>query len=106
MDDNIQQAIENARRTLYVLNPDETIAGKTDLYQRYQANAEAYARAMSQRAEAYAKAQSDPATLQAWPMTGMTYQQAIDSARDNWMSAGKVEVESALNLFSATQRGP
>jgi hypothetical protein len=99
--DPVQQQIEDARRTLYNLNPvDGSITNKSNLYEMYEKNAANYAKAKSDYAAAYAKAQSDPATLQAWPLTATTYQQAVDSAWDDWVSGGKVKVESALAVIN------
>lgn len=96
--------INDARRALYNLAPDGSIISKSELYQMYEKNAAAYAKAKSDRAAAYAKAQSDPATLQIWPLTGTTYEQAIDNAWNTWTSASKHEVERALNVIHSQSK--
>jgi hypothetical protein len=100
--DPLQQHIEDARRTLYNFNPvDGSITSKSNLYEMYEKNAANYAKAKSDYAAAYEKAQSDPAALQAWPMTSVTYRQAVDSAWDSWMSAGKDKIERALAIIGS-----
>lgn len=99
--DQVQQQIEDARRVLYNLAPDGTIISKSNLYEMYEKNAANYAKAKSGYAAAYAKAQSDPVALQVWPLTGVTYRQAIDSAWDDWIIEGKAKVESALAVTNA-----
>src|SRR5215467_13394364 len=99
--DPAQQQIEDARRILYDVDPsDGTIIGKSKLYEMYQKNAAAYAKAKSDYAEAYAKAQSNPAALQAWPLTGTTYRQTVDTAWNDWVSEGKLKVENALAVIN------
>jgi hypothetical protein len=103
--DPMQQQIKDARRVLYNLDPvDGSIISKSKLYKLYEKNAADYARAKSDYAVAYAKARSDSAALQAWPLTGTTYQQAVDRAWDSWMSAGKNKVERALNTVASVSR--
>jgi hypothetical protein len=103
----VEQQIESARRTLYELDSvNGNIIGKSKLYKMYERNAADYAKARSDYAVAYAKAQSDPASLQAWPLTGKTYQQVVDSAWDDWVSAGKVKVESALAVIHICGNSP
>jgi hypothetical protein len=100
--DQVQQAVEDARRTLYNLNPaNGSITGKSKLYEMYEKNAADYAKAKSDYAAAYAKVRSDPMALQNWPMVGTTYQQAVDSVWDRWMSAGKDKIERALAIIEA-----
>ena len=100
--DPVQQQIEDARRVLYNIDPvDGSIIGKSKLYQLYEKNAADYAKAKSDYAAAYARARSDPAALQAWPLTATTYQQAVDSAWDCWMSAGKDKIERALAIIES-----
>ena len=100
--DSSKQQIEDARRTLYDLDPaNGNIITKSKLYQLYEKNAAAYAKAKSAYAEAYAKAQSNPAALQAWPLTGTTYGQAVDNAWNSWASAGKDKVERALAVIQS-----
>jgi hypothetical protein len=96
-----KQQIEGARRVLYNLAPDGTIISKTELYQMYERNAAAYAKAKSDYAAGYAKASSSPMTLQTWPLTATTYQQAIDTAWNSWTSAGKDKVEHALAVIQS-----
>lgn len=99
--DDVQQQIEDARRTLYDLDPvNGNIISKSKLYEMYEKNAADYAKAKSQYAERWAKVQSDPVALQAWPLTATTYQQAVDNAWDDWVSGGKVKVESALAVIN------
>jgi hypothetical protein len=103
--DHVQQQIEDARRTLYNLNPvDGSITNKSNLYEMYEKNATNYAKAKSDYTVAYAKAQSDPAALQAWPLTGTTYQQAVDQAWDRWMGAGKDKIERALAIIASQSK--
>ena len=104
--DPVHQHVEDAKRVLYNLNPvDGSIISKSKLYQMYEKNAADYAKAKSDYAVAYAKARSDPAALQAWPLAGATYQQAVDRAWDRWMSAGRNKIERALNtVASANQK--
>jgi hypothetical protein len=99
--DSAKQQIQDARRVLYNLAPDGTIIIKTELYQMYERNAAAYAKAKSDYAAAYAKARSSPMTLQTWPLTATTYQQAVDSAWNSWTSAGKDKVERALAVIQS-----
>jgi hypothetical protein len=100
--DHVQQQVEDARRTLYNLNPvDGSINSKSNLYEMYEKNAADYAKAKSDYAAAYAKAQSNPAALQTWPLTATTYQQAVDSAWNSWTSAGKDKVERALAVIQS-----
>lgn len=100
--DPVQQDVEDAKRVLYNLDPvDGSIIGKTKLYETYEDNAAAYAKAKSDYAVAYAKASSDPAALQAWPLAAATYQQAVDRAWNAWMSAGKNKIERALNTVAS-----
>jgi hypothetical protein len=90
---------------LYNLDPvDGSIIGKSNLYQMYEKNAAEYAKAKSDYGLAYAKARSDPAALQAWPLAGATYQQAVDRAWNAWMSAGKNKIERALNTVASASR--
>ena len=103
--DPVQQRVEDARRVLYNLDPvDGSIISKSKLYEMYEKNAAEYAKAKSDYAVAYAKARSDPAALQAWPLAGTTYQQAVDSAWDRWMSAGRNKIEHALNTVASVTR--
>jgi len=104
--DPVHQHVEDAMRVLYNLDPvNGSIISKSKLYVMYEKNAADYAKAKSDYAVAYAKACSDPAALQAWPLTGATYQQAVDRAWDTWMSAGRNKVECALNtVASANQK--
>jgi hypothetical protein len=103
----VQQQIESARRTLYELDPvDGNIIGKSKLYEMYQNNAAAYAKAKSDYAAAYARASADPAALQAWPVTGTTYQQAVDNAWNDWVSEGKLKVENALAVIGTSGNSP
>src|SRR5438132_13405507 len=100
--DPVQQRVEDARRVLYNLDPvDGSIISKSKLYEMYEKNAAEYAKAKSDYAEAYAKAQSTPAALQAWPLTGTTYRQAVDSAWDGWVGAGKDKIERALAVIES-----
>ena len=100
--DPVHQHVEDAKRVLYNLNPvDGSIISKSKLYEMYEKNAADYAKAKSDYAVAYAKARSDPVALQAWPLTGATYQQAVDRAWDRWMSAGKNKIERALNTVAS-----
>jgi hypothetical protein len=96
-----KQQIEDARRVLYNLASDGTIISKTELYQMYERNAAVYAKAKSDYAAAYAKARSSPMTLQTWPLTATTYQQAVDSAWNSWTSAGKDKVERAVAVIQS-----
>lgn len=96
-----KQQIEGARRVLYNLAPDGTIISKTELYQMYERNAAAYAKAKSDYAAGYVKARSSPTTLQTWPLAATTYQQAVDSAWNSWTSAGKDKVERALAVIQS-----
>jgi hypothetical protein len=104
--DPVHQHVEEAKRVLYDLDPvDGSIISKSKLYEMYEKNAAEYAKAKSDYALAYAKARSDPAALQAWPLAGTTYQQAVDRAWDRWMSAGRNKIERALNtVASANQK--
>ena len=102
--DQVQQQIEDVRRVLYNLAPDGSVISKTKLYQLYEKNAADYTKAKSDMGVAYAKALSDPLALQAWPMTGTTYQRAVDSAWDRWMSAGKDKIERALAIIDAQSK--
>jgi len=102
--DSMQQQVEDARRVLYNLAPDGTIISKTQLYQMYERNAAAYAKTKSDYAAAYAKARSSPMTLQTWPLTATTYQQAVDSAWNSWTSAGKDKVERALAVIQSQSK--
>lgn len=102
--DQVQQQIEDARRVLYNLAPDGTVISKSNLYEMYEKNAADYTKAKSDMGVAYAKALSDPLALQAWPMTGTTYQRAVDSAWDHWMSAGKDKIERALAIIHSKSK--
>jgi hypothetical protein len=102
--DPAKEQIEGARRVLYNLAPDGTIISKTELYQMYERNAAAYAKAKSDYAAAYAKARSSPMTLQTWPLTATTYQQAVDSAWNSWTSAGKDKIERALAVIQSQSK--
>lgn len=103
--DPVQQRVDDARRVLYNLDPvDGSIISKSKLYEMYEKNAADYAKAKSDYAAAYAKAQSDPAALQAWPLTGTTYQQAVDQAWDRWMGAGKDKIERALAIIASQSK--
>jgi hypothetical protein len=104
--DPVDQHVEDAKRVLYNLDPvNGSIISKSNLYEMYEKNAADYAKAKSDYAVAYAKARSDPAALQAWPVAGTTYQQAVDRAWDRWMSAGRDKIERALNtVASANQK--
>lgn len=97
-----QQHIEDARRILYDVDPKNgTIIGKSKLYQIYEKNAADYAKAKSDYAAAYEKAGSDPMALQSWPLTGVTYQQAVDRAWGSWISSGKDKIERALAIIGS-----
>ena len=105
--DHMQQQIAAARGTLYDLDPaNGNITGKSRLYEAYEKNAAAYANAKSDYAAAYAKAQSNPAALQAWPVAGKTYQQAVDNAWNDWVSEGKLKVENALAVIGTSGNSP
>lgn len=101
-----RQEIEDARRLLYNVDPvDGNIVSKSKLYHLYEKNAADYARAKSDYAAAYSKARSDPAILQRWPLTAVTYQQEVNRAWDSWTSAGKNKVERALNTLASEGQG-
>jgi hypothetical protein len=103
----LQKHIEDARRILYDIDPNSgTIIGKSKLYKMYEENMEAYTKAKSAMAEAYAKAQSDPMALQAWPITGATYQHDVDQAWDRWISADKNKIENALATIKSQPNDP
>jgi hypothetical protein len=92
---------------LYNLDPaDGSIISKSKLYQMYEQNAAAYAKAKSDYAAAYAKARSSPMALQTWPLTATTYQQTVDMAWNSWTSAGKDRVERALAVIQAQSKNP
>jgi hypothetical protein len=100
--DQVQQQIEDARRILYDVDPKNgTAIDKSKLYQMYEQNAADYAKAKADYATAYAKARSDPMALQSWPLTGVTYQQAVDQAWDRWTGAGKNKIERALAIIGS-----
>ena len=99
--DSAKEQIDDARRVLYNLAPDGSIIGKSKLYQMYERNAAAYAKAKADYAAAYAKARSSPMMLQTWPLTATSYQQAVDSAWNSWTSADKDKVERALAVIQS-----
>jgi hypothetical protein len=101
-----QQQIEDARRTLYNLNPvDGSITSKSKLYKMFEEKARDYAKAKSDYALAMEKARSDPATAGSWPLMAAPYQEVVDTAYDTWMSAGKENIERAIGIVgSVTQK--
>lgn len=104
--DPVQQQIDDARRILYDVDPATGNIRKSKLYEIYQKNAAAYAKAKSAYAAAYARASSDPAALQAWPIAGTTYQHPVDNAWNDWVSEGKLKVENALAVIGTCGNSP
>jgi hypothetical protein len=102
--DQVQQQIQDVRRVLYNLAPDGSVISKTKVYQLYEKNAAAYNKAKADYAAAYANARSAPMELQTWPLAGTTYQHAIDSAWDAWVSAGKDKIERALAIICSQSK--
>lgn len=73
----------------------------TQRYQDYLTHQEAYRAARRAYDDALAEAQRDPVRLQAWPITGMTFQRSLDEAYQKWLALGsKTEVEAALAVLA------
>lgn len=95
---DVQKQIDDATKTLYQLDADGNIIGKTPLYNNYIKNAGAYADAKKAYADAQAAAQADPVKAQSWPVDSATYQQKVDNAWDAWKTEGADKVERALDI--------
>jgi hypothetical protein len=101
-DPQVQQAIDKAQRILYVANDDGTLSTtKSTIYKKYISNTNAYGGAVSAYAQAYASARSDPNQMQIWPVTSITFQNAVDQARDQLIADGAEQVEGALDTLAS-----
>jgi len=98
---DVQKQIDDAQAVLYELDTDGSILGKSKLYKTYLKNAQAYAQAKSDYATAMALAKSTPATAEIWPMTSVTYQQAVDDAYDTFKTEGAEKIERALDIIGS-----
>lgn len=96
IDPAVQQRIDAARKVLYEIDDAGDIVGQSKLYQRYLANARAYASAKSKFAQARAEANEDPKKADLWPQTSSEIQQQVDEAWDNFKTQGAEKVEAAL----------
>jgi hypothetical protein len=101
-DPQVQQAIDKAQRVLYQVNDDGTLStNKSTIYKKYVSNTNAYGGAVAAYAQAYAAARSDPNQMQIWPVTSITFQNAVDQARDQLISDGAQTVEGALDTLAS-----
>jgi hypothetical protein len=98
---DVQKQIDEARKVLYELDNDGTILGKTKLYKTYEKNARALAQAKANYATEMAAARSNPAKAEVWPMTSVTFQQAVDAAWDTLKTEGAEKVERALDIIES-----
>ena len=90
-----QQECQSARAKLMDSNGNPT--REHTEYTRYRA---LYEQSRRRYEVAYTAASAEPATLQAWPMTGLHYHDAIDDAMQKWVAFGfKFEIERALEVY-------
>jgi hypothetical protein len=72
----------------------------TPLYRRYLRYQQEYRKALRARDQARTRARRNPVALQNWPIVGRSYQEAIDSALDRWLTLGqKDRVERVLGMM-------
>ncbi len=102
----VQKQIDEARKVLYELDNDGSILGKSKLYKTYEKNDRALALAKANYATEMAATTSNPAKAQVWPMTSVTFQQAVDDAWDTLKTEGAEKVERALDIIESVGRPP
>jgi hypothetical protein len=101
-DPKVVAAVDKARKVLFELNDDGTISTtKTKKYKTYLSDSLAYGQAKAAYASAFAAAKSDPNQMQIWPVTSITYQNAVDQARDQLISDGAEDIENALDTLNS-----
>ena len=72
----------------------------TPLYRRYLRYQQEYQKAVRARDQARTRARRTPVALQNWPIVGRSYQEAIDSALDRWLTLGqRNRVERVLEMM-------
>lgn len=98
---DVQKQIDDAQKVLYELDEDGSILGKSKLYKTYEKNARDFAQAKATYATEMAAARSNPAKAEVWPMTSVTYQQAVDDAWDTLKTEGAEKVERALDIIGS-----
>jgi hypothetical protein len=99
---NVQAQIDSAKKVLYQIDPaDGSIVGQTKLYEKYLANAAAYAQAKADFTIAQNKALSDPATARSWPLLSAPFKQKVDIAFDALKAGGAEKVEGALDVLGS-----
>ena len=92
----------SADRARAVVGPAHEPSAK---YRSYLRLRRAYEAAIRRREEARVDAGRDPKALQQWPITGRTYDREVDSALDQWLTAGhKAEIEAALRVLATHDR--
>ncbi len=101
-DPQVVAAIDKAQKVLFVANPDGTIGTtKSPIYKLYITNTNRYGSAVAAFAQAFASARSDPNQMQIWPVTSITFQNAVDEARDELISDGAEQVQAALDTLAS-----
>ncbi len=98
---DIQKQIDDAKKTLYKLDADGNIIGKSPLYKNYLNNAQTYSDAKAAYTKAQQEAQADPVKAAAWPVDSASYQQKVDNAWNDWKTEGAPDVERALDIIGS-----
>ena len=98
----MQQAYATARAVLQDVNGDPT--PHFNIYKQYE---EAYNSKVKAYQRAYADAFTSPAKLQNWPIDGVSYQNDVTDAANDWSSLGfKIEIETAMATLSSVGTDP
>jgi hypothetical protein len=97
---SVLDAVEAAKKLLYLRDDKGNFVGYTQLYAQYRKNRTTWTDAVGAQAAAYAKAMSDPVAGQVWPVEGQTYANKVKQALDDFNSMGRREVEEAVNTIA------
>jgi len=101
-DPQVVAAIDAARKVLFEVNDDGTISTKqSKAYKLYIANTMAYGLATAAFAQAFAAAKADPNQMQIWPVVSVTYQNAVDEAKNQLVTDGAQDIEHALDTLAS-----
>jgi hypothetical protein len=93
----IKARIETAKKTLYEIDSDGDVIGKSKLYKRYVDHAETYAQAKKNYDDARVAAMADPTRAGSFGIgEGPLLQKKVDQAFDDWKLIGAEKVEAAL----------
>jgi hypothetical protein len=94
---NLQAAYDAARAVL--MNADGTQTAKYAAYSDFEEKYKSKVKALN---KSYADALTDPTKLEAFPVTGVTYQDDVHEAMQNWVALGfKEEIEKAIDTLAA-----